>query len=63
MLKDQFLMPGVQTMLISANGRQVINRTIRGNGVNTPVVITDMNGEAHLPLIVQYPRRDERPID
>ena len=56
MVKDQFLMPGVQTMLISANGRQVINRTIRGNGVNTPVVITDMNGEAHLPLIVQYPR-------
>ena len=56
MLKDQFLLPGVQTMLFSASGKQVISRTIRANGVNTPVVITDMNGEAHLPLIVQYPR-------
>ncbi len=56
MTKDQFLMPGVSTMLLTANGKQVTSRTIRGNGVNTPVVITDLNGEAHLPLIVQYPR-------
>ncbi len=56
MSKDQFLIPDFPTMLISANGKQVTSRTIRGNGVNTPVVITGMNGEAHLPLIVQYPR-------
>jgi len=58
MSKDQFLMPGVQTILLSSNGKQVISRTIRGNGVNTPVIITDMSGESHLPLIVQYPREN-----
>lgn len=58
MTKDQFLMPDVPTMLISAAGKQVTSRTIRGNGVNTPVVITDMNGEAYLPLVVQYPREN-----
>ncbi len=56
MTKDQFLMPDYPTPLISASGKQVVSRTIRGNGVNTPLVITGMNGEAHLPLIVQYPR-------
>ena len=30
-------------------------RTLRANGVNTPVVITDEPGEAQLPLLVQYP--------
>ena len=58
MTKEQFLTPDVQTMLISASGKQVMNRTIRGNGVNTPVVITDINGEAYLPLVVQYPREN-----
>jgi hypothetical protein len=56
MSKEQFLTPDVQTMLISAAGKQVTSRTIRGNGVNTPVVVTDMQGEAFLPLVVQYPR-------
>jgi len=56
MSKDQFLVPGMSTMLLSANGKQVMSRTIRGNGVNTPVVITGLGGEAHTPLIVQYPR-------
>lgn len=58
MAKEQFLTPDVQTMLISANGKQVTSRTIRGNGVNTPVVITDMQGETYLPLVVQYPREN-----
>jgi len=58
MTKDQFLMPDVPTMLLSAAGQQVTSRTIRGNGVNTPVVITDINGEAYLPLVVQYPREN-----
>ncbi len=58
MMKDQFLTPNVQTMLISSNGKQVTSRTIRGNGVNTPVVITDMTGETYLPLVVQYPREN-----
>ncbi len=58
MSKDQFLMPLVSTMAISANGKQVTSRTIRGNGVNTPVVITDLKGKPYLPLLVQYPREN-----
>ncbi|MFM9903394.1 MAG: hypothetical protein ACKVQJ_02350 [Pyrinomonadaceae bacterium] len=56
--KDQFLDPGVDTVAISAAGKQIISRTIRGNGVNTPVIVTDMNGKQHLPLVVQYPREN-----
>lgn len=58
MTKDQFLMPDTPTVFMSAAGKQVTSRTIRGNGVNTPVVIQDMNGEAYLPLVVQYPREN-----
>ncbi len=54
--KDQFLTHGASTMVISAAGKQLISRTIRGNGVNTPVVITDQSGHEHMPLMVQYPR-------
>lgn len=53
--KDTFLTPGVSTMAISSNGRSMATRTIRANGVNTPIIITDETGQAHLPLIVQYP--------
>lgn len=53
--KDTFLTAGVSTLTISSNGRSMTTRTIRANGVNTPVVITDETGQAHLPLIVQYP--------
>lgn len=56
--KDQFLMPGVDTPAISSNGKQVTLRTIRANGVNTPVAVTDANGQAQLPLLVQYPREN-----
>jgi len=56
--KDQFLAHGLATAVLSASGKQIISRTIRGNGVNTPVVVTDMSGNAHLPLLVQYPREN-----
>ena len=54
--KDQFLASGIGTMALTANGKQIISRTIRGNGVNTPVTVTDMNGRLHQALVVQYPR-------
>ncbi len=54
--KDQFLEHGLATVVTTANGKQYVSRTIRGNGVNTPLVITDQSGQEHLPLMVQYPR-------
>ncbi len=54
--KDQFLDTGTGTVALTTNGKQIISRTVRGNGVNTPVTVTDMNGKAHQPLVVQYPR-------
>lgn len=53
--KDTFLTAGVSTLTVSSNGRSMTTRTIRANGVNTPVVIIDETGDAHLPLIAQYP--------
>lgn len=53
--KDAFLTPNAPTAALSANGRQVTSRTIRANGVNTPVVILDEAGQPQLPLLVQYP--------
>ncbi len=53
--KDDFLNPNIVTPVVSANGRQLTSRTIRANGVNTPIAITDENNQAQLPLLVQYP--------
>ena len=53
--KDAFLTPDMPTTAISSNGRQMISRTIRANGVNTPIVVTDEHGQQQLPLIIQYP--------
>ncbi len=53
--KDAFLTPNIQTGAMSANGHQMTTRTIRANGVNTPIVVTDDKGEPQLPLLVQYP--------
>ena len=53
--KDAFLTPNVQTAAMSANGRLMTSRTLRANGVNTPIVITDESGQPQLPLLVQYP--------
>ena len=53
--KEAFLTPHVQTPAISTNGRQMTSRTLRANGVNTPIVILDDKGQPQLPLMIQYP--------
>ncbi|MBV9241356.1 MAG: hypothetical protein JO314_05035, partial [Acidobacteria bacterium] len=53
--KDAFLQTVNPNTALSSNGRQMTIRTIRANGTNTPVVITDERGNAQLPLLVQYP--------
>jgi hypothetical protein len=53
--KEAFLTPDVPTTVLSSNGKPMSARTIRANGVNTPVVITDAAGQPQLPLLVQYP--------
>lgn len=53
--KDAFLTTDSMTTAVSSNGRQVTSRTLRANGVNTPITITDENGQAQLPLLIQYP--------
>ena len=53
--KDAFLTTDESTTALSTNGRQVTTRTIRANGVNTPIAVTDENGQAQLPLLIQYP--------
>ncbi len=54
--KTSFLSTTGDKFVTSQNGRQLIIKTIRGNGVNTPVTISEPDGTAHLPLLVQYPR-------
>src|SRR4030095_4352693 len=53
--KDQFLSTDEEEGLSSEGGANVRIRTIRGNGVNTPVVISDMSGDKHQPLMVTSP--------
>ena len=53
--KEAFLSVESEKYVSSENGRNLRVRTIRGNGVNTPIVITDDAGDTHLPLIAQYP--------
>jgi hypothetical protein len=53
--KEAFLSTVSEKFVSSEKGRRLRVRTIRGNGVNTPIVIFDETGEAHLPLMVQYP--------
>lgn len=53
--KEAFLSTDEIEQAVSTNGRAISIRTIRGNGVNTPVVLTDDHGQTHLPLLVQYP--------
>jgi hypothetical protein len=57
--KPAFLKPNILNPLISSSGRTMFLRTIRGNGVNTPVVLTDESGKQHLPLMVQFPRENK----
>ena len=53
--KEAFLSTVDEKMVSSENGRQLRVRTIRGNGVNTPIVVLDDRGQQQLPLMVQYP--------
>jgi hypothetical protein len=53
--KDAFLSTNSPTGALSSNGRMVTTRTIRANGVNTPIEILDENNQVQLPLMIQYP--------
>lgn len=53
--KDAFLTTNGSTSALSANGHLITSRTIRANGVNTPLALTDESGQAQLPLLIQYP--------
>ncbi|HRJ88499.1 MAG TPA: hypothetical protein PLN05_08495 [Pyrinomonadaceae bacterium] len=53
--KEAFLSTAEDKVVTSQNGRNLTIRTIRGNGVNTPITVTDNTGMQHLPLMVQYP--------
>jgi hypothetical protein len=53
--KDIFLKTGALNQGFASGGRQIMVRTIRANGVNTPVQMFDNRGQMQLPLMVQYP--------
>ena len=53
--KPLFLKKDSNTLVRTEGGQTVRINTIRGNGVNTPVMIFDLYNRPHLPLIVQYP--------
>ncbi len=55
MTKDAFLTKDGEYVLTSGAMKMIKFRTIRPNGVNTPVTIVDLNGVTHIPLMVQYP--------
>jgi len=55
MTKESFLDTDAEKQTVSQNGTRLSVRTIRGNGVNTPIVLIDESGETHQPLLVQYP--------
>jgi hypothetical protein len=55
MTKPTFLSVATDTTTTSTNGQSITIRTVRGNGVNTPILVLDESGQAHLPLLVQYP--------
>ena len=53
--KDSFLKTNNTSVGVSESGKQITTRTIRANGVNTPIQVFDNFGEAQLPLMIQYP--------
>lgn len=53
--KEAFLSTASEKFVSSENGKQLRVRTIRGNGVNTPITVSDESGVTHTPLMVQYP--------
>jgi len=53
--KPSFLSRKYDIVARSEKGQTVRVKTIRGNGVNTPVMVFDIYNRAQVPLIVQYP--------
>jgi hypothetical protein len=53
--KSAFLQTDTDINTISSSGKLFNIRTVRANGVNTPIMIIDQLNLAHLPLLVQYP--------
>ena len=53
--KPLFLKKDTSNLVRTENNKTVRIYTIRGNGVNTPVMIFDLYNRPHIPLIVQYP--------
>ena len=53
--KSEFLSKIHDSVVRTESGQIVRVRTIRGNGVNTPVMIFDLYNRAQIPLLVQYP--------
>ncbi len=55
MTKDSFLTKNGAFLVTSAKSKSMKVSIIRPNGVNTPIVVSDMTNKIHLPLMVQYP--------
>jgi hypothetical protein len=55
MTKDSFLTKGGEFYIESANSKSLKVSIIRPNGVNTPIIISDLTNKNHVPLMVQYP--------
>ena len=55
MMKENFLSTDGDSTTTSTGGKSLRIRTLRANGVNTPIVIFDDAGQNMLPLVVQYP--------
>lgn len=53
--KETFLTLYQETPLYTSAGKLVRLRTIRANGVNTAVVVTDENNQQLVPLVAEYP--------
>ncbi len=53
--KIDFLDKNSEILARSENGQTIRIRTIRGNGVNTPIIIFNNFNQSMLPLVVQYP--------
>jgi hypothetical protein len=53
--KDTYLKTGAVNTGVSTDGKMITVRTIRANGVNTPIQVVNSEGIAQLPLMVQYP--------
>ncbi len=55
MTKSNFLSRNGEFSLVSTNGKSLVVKIIRANGVNTPIIIMDETSQPYIPLLVQYP--------